>query len=365
MALRIWKYLTIFFCLAILSNCQESIAFEKPETIKETINIQGKLTKGSPSQIEVKIQQVFNFIESPSLFFADYVHLIDEEENVVVLKSRAQGIFKLDIPADHPTFKIDYGKAYKIKLQLRNGSTYESAYDTLYQVPTPTDLTLDKISKKVIFLDGKSETQELVTFNISTPLISKNGTKPHLLWELQSVYKQTDYPTGIFGLTRCPITGPPKICYLTVNPVDNYKVLNAPSLTGSEIVNHTIFEAGNTNTFVFSEGHYLTVYQQAVSKQTYDYWERVGDVVRREGSAFDSPAGKIVSNIKNLDRSEEDVFGYFFVTESKLIRAYVSPDYAGNPRPQCPGAVDMHSVFCDNCLCESNATTEKPDYWEE
>ena len=358
-------YLGLVIFALSLFTCQEYIEFEEPETFKESIYIEGKLTKGSPSTVVVKIGQVFDFVTSPSLYLAEYVQLIDESENVLELKTRAQGIFKLEIPEDHPYFKVDYGSAYKIKFKLRTGETYESSYDTLYQVPTPTDLTLDKISKNVSFLDGTFETQEIVTFNISTPLVSENGNKPNLMWELQSVYKQTDYPTG-GGLRRCPVTGPPKVCYLTIDPVENYKVLNATSLASSQVTDFNILEADNSNTFVFSEGHYLTAFQQSISNAAYEYWSRVNEVVYRDGTIFETPAGKVRSNIKNIDsQSQEEVYGYFFVTESKLIRAYVSADYAGNPRPQCPAAGDMHSVFCDNCLCEINSTTEKPDYWVE
>lgn len=353
-------------CLAFfVLTCQEVIDFEPPETIKEAIFIEGKLTKGNPSFVQVKIGQVFNFTGNPSLFLANFVELIDALGNTLSLNIKEHGIFTLEIPEDHPTFKVSYGAAYKIRLQLKNGATYESAYDTLYSVPEPTDLSISKISKNVINSDEKEETQEILTFNISTPLKTIQGNrKAHLLWELESVFKQSDSPEGL-PFQPCPGNSRiPKTCYLSINPVANYKVLNTEELSGNSITNFTIYEADNTNTFVFSEGYYLTVYQQSISNAAYQYWAQANQLTNPNGSIFDIPSGKIITNFTNEDDPKDEVFGFFFATESALCRIYVAPEQAGNPRSHCP-PVGGHSVLCDNCLCWQNSTIEKPEWWVE
>jgi len=81
------------------------------------------------------------------------------------------------------------------------------------------------------------------------------------------------------------------------------------------------------------------------------------------GSIFEQPSGKIITNIKNIDNPKAEIFGFFYATESHLKRIYVSPDFAGNPEKACPEPPP--SPICDNCLCQENSTTEQPDWWVE
>ena len=362
---KLQKTIGIILIGLLLTTCQEFIDFAPPDTIKNTIFIEGKLTKGDPSTVFVKIGQVFNFVSNPSLLLADWVEIIDESGQALPLKSREQGIYRLNIPNNHPTFKIDYGHGYKIRLQLKNQAIYESSYDTLYQVPEMAELKFEKISKNVIFPDGKQETQAIISFLVSTPLTTTNNTKPHLLWEFESLFKQSDDPAAPgFGKGPCIAeSDTSKTCYLAINPVENYIALNTKTFSGDQLVDFSIYEADNTNTFVFSEGYYLTVYQQSLSDAAYEYWAQTNQLTNRNGSIFEAPSGKIVTNFSNANNPKDEVFGFFFATESDFKRLYISPDDAGNPRSHCPPVAE-HSILCDNCLCWQNSTTEKPDWWE-
>lgn len=360
------KIFTLIFLGLLFTTCRDTIEFAVPDTIKDAIFIEGKLSKGEPSTVFVKIGQVFNFTTNPSLFLADNVEIIDESGQALELTSKEQGIFKLAIPKDHPTFKIEYGHAYKIRLQLKNQAIYESTYDTLYQVPEMADLKSDKISKSVILDDGKRLTQEIVTLVVSSPLNSPNKSRPHLLWEIESVFKQSDSPEGFAeGIRPCGIIGrEAKTCYLSINPVENYVSLNTIQLSGDTLIDFTVFEADNTNTFVFSEGHYTTIYQQSISDAAFEYWSQANQLTNRNGSIFEAPSGRIITNFYNVDNPKDEVYGYFFATESNFKRIYTSPAEAGYPRSHCP-PIGGHSYLCDNCLCWPNSTTVKPDWWEE
>lgn len=363
---KLQKSITLILIGLLFTTCRDTINFEIPETIKDAVFIEGKLTKGTPSTVFVKIGQVFNFSATPSRFLAEFVHIIDESGQELALTSQEQGIFKLNIPSDHPTFKIDYGHAYKIRLQLKNQEIYESTYDTLYQVPEMLDLKLGTLSKNIKLPDGMRQTQEILSLLVSSPLTSPNNTRPHLLWELESVFKQSDTPEGNY-VRRGPcglIEAEPKTCYLSINPVDNYISLNTKLISGDNLVDFTVYEAENTNTFVFSEGHYMTLHQQSISDAALEYWSQVNQLTNRNGSIFEAPSGKIITNFSNVANDKAEVFGYFFATDSNFRRIYISPEKAGNPRSHCPPVRD-HSVLCDNCLCWQNSSREKPEWWEE
>ena len=135
------------FCLFTLSislwTCIDAIDFAQPATIQNAISIQGKLTKGNPSRVEVQISEVFNFSGVPRLIDALSVALIDDSGNEVALASKIQGVYNLDLAANLPV-KVAYGTGYQIRVVLNNGEIYESVFDTLYPVTTPTELSVLK-----------------------------------------------------------------------------------------------------------------------------------------------------------------------------------------------------------------------------
>ena len=364
MLTKIQKTIGIILLGILLSTCQEIIDFETPDTIKNAIFIEGKLTKGAPSTVFVKIGQVFNFSTNPSLLLGESVLIIDETGQSLPLVSREQGIFRLSIPDSHPTFKVNYGQAYKIRVQLKNQEIYESTYDTLYQAPIPTDLTIQKVPKNVQNVAGEISTEEFLAFNISTPFLTyADGTKTRFLWEFGSVFKFSDTPNG-FGSFPCRATSQePKTCYVSINPTSNYISLNSDLLSGNSINNFTFYEAPNLNTFVFAEGYYLSVYQQSISEQAFEYWQQVNLLTNRNGSIFEQPSGKVTTNIRNIDNPKAEIFGFFYATEGFVKRIYVSPDFAGNPQKVCPDRPP--APLCDNCLCQEGSSVEKPVWWVE
>lgn len=364
------RQLKFISCLLLISisifTCIDEIEFEEPEALKNAISIQGKLTKGDPSVLRVQINNTFDFENVQKFIDAKYVEVIDQEGHTLELKSSIQGIYELEIPANHPTFKVDYGNAFKIKLQLNNEAIYESTFDTLYAVPEPAELKVQKIQRESFNADGSIETTDLLNFNISTPLaVNNNSEKSYFLWELESVYKQSDVPaTGGCVFPSCVNTGSePKTCFLAINPVRNYRVLNGVDLSGDFVEHITLLEEIASNA-IFSEGYYLTVFQQSLSKLAYEYWLTANLVVNRTGSQLEGPAGKIQTNISNITNSDDEVYGYFFVTESKTKRVYVSPDFAGNPRTICPPPLGGNAVCC-NCLCQVDSSLEQPEWWVE
>jgi len=355
--------LCLFVIILLQVNCREAIEFEVEETLKNTLVIQGKLIKGEPSKVEVKIGEVFDLSTNPSLLLAEFVQIIDDANNNLDLQTKQQGVFNLDIPKNHPNFKVDYGRAYKIRLQLKNGDFYESTFDTLYPVPQMEELKIGKKDKTIVRSDGLMQTQEIVIFSINTSFFPPTfRDKARLLWEYEGVYKQTDSPPGSISSYFCrPQTNIPKTCYVRINPVDNYKSLNTKRLSGDRIEDFVIYEANNSRSFVFSEGYYLTVYQQSLSETAFTYWNQVTDLTNRDGTIFKVPANQIVSNWQNIDASNTKVFGLFFATESVQKRIYVSPSFAGNPPLLCPSK----NLECVNCLCQEQSTTEKPKWWIE
>ena len=348
----------------IFSSCIDKFDFERPDSIRGAVSIQAKLAKGNPSTIEVVIKDVFDFFNSPRFLTAGKVLLIDEAGNELTLATKRQGFFNLEIPEDHPFFKVDYGLKYKIRIENLKGDDYESDFDELFPAPIPDNLHVEETTIEFLDREGNERTFDQLNFYIDTPLKAPQQTQnSRILWELVGIAKVTDTPNaGACTIRRDPA---PKSCYAEYPPVKNYLTFDGINSSQDRIDNLLLNESNYTN--LFAEGYYMVVYQQSVSEQAFTYWSRVGLIVDRTGDVFQEPVGKINTNVRNLDNPDQDVFGFFYATEQHPIRVYISPEFGRNPTNQCPliGVGGEQADFCCNCLSLENSTDVKPDWWVE
>ena len=357
----------LFVGLFWLSGCLDEIDFASADTIDSAIAIQGKVVKADPSYISVTIRGVFNFQDVPRLLDAREVSVEDESGNRVELPTRADGVFYLEVPDNDPNFKIDYGKSYKINVSTFDNRNYSSSLEELLPAPTPENLMVKKTQIESVDVNGNTKLFDQLTYSISTPLKPENfNDNARLLWEFRSTYKFTDSPES-YGARACRptrIESESKTCYITSSPVSNYVSLNGLEFSGDRVDNFEVLNTGISS--IYSDGFYLTVSQQSLSQTAYDYWAQVGNVVARTGDLFQAPAGKVITNLVNVDDPKEDIFGYFYATEENVRRVFVSPDLADNPPLPCPAPPSeggMAPNDCCNCSSVSNSTTVRPSWW--
>ena len=351
-------------------GCLDKIDFERPDTIENGIAIQGRLIKGEPSVISVTIRKIFDFSETARLINAREVILINENNQELDLMSNADGIYFLEIPSDNPNFDLDYGTSYKLKVNTFDNRTYESTLERLYPVPELEKLEVRKASIESVNAIGQLVSTEVLDFVVSTSLTPEGfSEKAQVLWELESVHKLTDSPNSYGGFSCRPtlIDEEEKTCYITSSPVANYVVLDGTTFSGERVDEYSIFQSTfNTN---FAEGYYLNVFQQSLSPTAYNYWAQVNSVVNRTGDIFEAPAGKVVTNFKNIENPDDEVYGYFYVTEQREGRVYVSPELANNPTRRCPAVVPAGGTppsDCCNCLSlTGRSTIQRPIWWVE
>lgn len=348
-----------------LTNCLEKIEFEQPDSIKNGMAIQGKLVKGDTSIVTVILRKVFDFTTSPRFLSALEVLVIDETGQELKLTTKKIGRYSVEIPKSHPFFKVEYGGKYKIRVKTSDNRTYESDFDSPYPVPKPEKLVKELTTVEILNLVGDIEIDTQLTFFLDTPLkVAGSSENSRILWELEGVVKLTDTPNDP---GRCSIKKDKeaKSCYVVTSPTKNYLTFNGTTSSTDFISRVVMNETFFTN--FFAEGYYFVVYQQSVSKATYEYWSQVGKVVNRTGDIFQDPVGRVNTNIRNIEDPNDEIFGYFYATEEEKIRVYVSPALAKFPTKQCPFITrngDM-APYCCNCLDLEKSTTIKPDWWVE
>lgn len=348
----------------LLTGCFDEIAFDGSEDQLENLVVQGELALGSPSVVTVSVTQIsaFEGAEIPTPVAVSSVVLADQLENTIdLIPATDPGRFYLEIPEDHPTFQVQEGSAYQIRVMLESGTRYESDLEPLLAVPTPESINMAIVEREEVNEFGANEIFSYLRFFVNTPLTSSDNTqKSFLRWELEGCYRFIETV-----VVQAPIPSA-RTCYFKEQlNLDKVKVFNGQASSSETLTGYQILETELDSRF--SRGYYLTVYQQSLSETAYEYWDKVSQVVERTGSIFEPKPGKILGNISNPEAPEEEVFGYFYTSAQDTIRLYISPEDVNNPSPPCPATnegQDAIDDICFDCLLRPNSTLVKPEYWE-
>ena len=348
------------------SSCLEKIELDIPEANQDNIAIQGKLTYGDPSVVEVTISKIFDFTGGQSLIVVKEATLIDESGNEVELEEGVQGNYSWMF-SDSDPIQIQIGQSYQMRIVTFNNSTYLSTFEPLVDVPKAEDLSFEIVQREEIDpITGDIANLDFLQFSVSTPLTAEGATeRSRLFWQFESTYEITDSPL-------LP-SEDPKTCYITslLNP-GVVQTVNGNDFEGNSLVNYPIYERNIGSNF--AQGYMLTVFQRSLGRDAYNYWDQVGQSVERDGNMFEAPAGKILSNFVNVDDPNEDVFGYFYATVEDVIRVKVNPEDVGNPGMLCPPNVPPPPgggcpvLVCCDCLNPGpigESTLQQPIWWEE
>ena len=350
-------------CNGLLFSCFDEISFKSSEDQFENLVIQGKLIKGNPSIVSVRINELSDFIgfETPVPVDVSSVSLLDENQNTVELALSEPGLFQLEIPEDPSGFVIQSGHAYQIQVVTATGEIYESALDPLLPVPQVSSMNVELIDREEINETGGIQVKSYLKFYINTPLaVASNPQNSFLKWEMEGCFR------FIETLPLFPPTASAKTCYITeALNLDKINVFNGEASSLANLTEHPLIEIKVSHRF--ARGYYLTVHQQSLSEQAFEYWNKVSQIVERTGSIFEPAPGKIQGNISNPNNPEEEVFGYFYTSIQDTFYLFVPPEVANSPTPFCPGPDDGIPIpdECYSCLTWPNSTLDKPAYWED
>lgn len=105
--------------------------------------------------------------------------------------------------------------------------------------------------------------------------------------------------------------------------------------------------------------------------ETFEYWEKVAEVVGSTGSLFDAPPAAIPGNIFNPEDQDEVVLGYFEVTNNQTTRFRTLID-TFNLRPASPDCqyninrpLDNYLYPYLNCRIFRRCCVSRPAFWGE
>jgi hypothetical protein len=181
-----------------------------------------------------------------------------------------------------------------------------------------------------------------------------------------------------------------KICW-TTSYSKNINVKNTSTLSDDKIVRQPVTVVDN-NSDRLAIKYSIKVNQYSLSEDEYTYWGKLQDVVEQVGSLYDITPASIPSNIRCVEKPDENVLGYFSVSSVKSKRIFIKSQFRGliklyeyceNSRvgyyENIPGLGVNRWVIIDHLFppppykvltffrgcadCTVRGSTKKPDFW--
>lgn len=349
----------LFFLSIVISGCLSEIDIDLPSETGNNIVIVSKLSMGDPSIIEARITGLTPFSEEEEVTTIEnaIVNLVDENGNAQLVPHTVSGNYQNVVSQ----IATEAGKRYQLRVEV-NGNTYESEFEKLHAVPKAIKIEHTDLVRSELNEAGNIVDKRYIKFFIDTPLnAAGSDEKVYLKWDFVGVYK---FVETVLDSPFPPLT---ETCYITrLLNLDKIAIYNGPESRENLLEQEFLLEEALDDRF--SRGFYLTTFQQTLSESAYEYWEQINAITDLSGNFFEDPPGKIIGNFKNADNSNEEVFGFFYATQTDTIRSFVSAE-AYEVLSLCPGtgtpSDESIKSSCFNCLLEVNSTTTKPSYWIE
>ena len=357
---KLFLGLLILAPVFLFVSCIEEIEFEPPAEFQNSVIIEGKIVKGNPSTVEVSTQNIFDFsFEEVSFFNAKEVFILNDKGEKLLVPNTTTGNYELKIDPSSG-FEVDHGGSYGIEVSLLDGRSYQSEFETLIPVPKLESLDHQLLVREEENEDGIMVPVSYVEYRLSANLVAdENQERTDVRWILESVYKQSD----LIARDQCYVTrfeNPRQILLFDKN--DNSR---------SRVENELILKKNVSRIMV--EGQYVTAIQESLDTKAAEYWKQIQELSTNSGTFYEAPPGQVKSNIKKLNDSQGEVFGYFYATEHDSLHAFVDSTFVDFYTEICPHPdnVERESMDfgpCDDCcycLWLDNSTTTKPSFWVE
>tara|TARA_B110000046_G_scaffold214_1_gene297 strand:- start:1628 stop:2764 length:1137 start_codon:yes stop_codon:yes gene_type:complete len=289
--------------LLCLTSCVEPFILDSNDS-EELLVVEGIVSnQPGPYVVNLSLSSPIDEIKYRPLSDCE-VYIEDEYSNSYSLQEIESGTYK----SDNSAFVGVVGQSYRLIVQIPDGETYESDWE--------------RILKPVKIKDIKEEVSEVEVPNAIWPrhgyqfyveAESTNEDTVNLLWKVDATYEyRADFQIDFYydGSIK-PFLDPDIyfVCYKTYTIPDIF-VYRSSSQEGGNITNQALhFEDTHTRALTFK--YALNVYQLRIGNRAFKYWNELAVIKAMTGQFFDRQPFQIKGNMRNRNKPEEEVLGYF------------------------------------------------------
>ena len=305
-----FSYCLLFTGILVL-GCLDTINLNPDSGSDEAIIIDGRLVYGDTTEITVSIMTLFNFQANQSAPIPlESVRCYNDLGQHIDLMPVESGIYHISIPSTDDDFEVKTGIFYHIEVRTSQGTIFSSVPDQLSPI-IAGKLVANRITKKLLNQIGTYDDVPFMAFSILMPLASGSNTENNRFkFSFERAFRLTDNTD--------------KTCYAFQEfDIPNLVVFET-RLLDSSITNVLIPLIDIKINHFFAEGYYLNLFQESLSQSAFVYWQDVQSLTIRTGNQFESPVGKVSTNVLS-DNTDDQVFGYFYCTSEALSRNLCKP----------------------------------------
>ncbi len=208
------------------------------------------------------------------------------------------------------TFRGLAGESYHLEVKLLSGQIYRSVSEKLPEAAKIDSISYEVVPETIVDFEGIVITKKYYKLYANSTFLSSNT---FLKWAITENFKVTPtyYPNPLGAR-------PPDYFYEQSVDPQRVTLFNQTSTSANSI--ERVLIASREIDWSFLEKHYFTTYQSAITKESFNYWQKVNILANQVGSIFDSPPAKIAGNIVSLNDPLEKPLGYFQAVNQTFVR---------------------------------------------
>jgi len=265
-----------------------------------------------------------------------------------------EGIYSLDLV----NLQLEEGETYILRITTAGGQRYASTPEVMpvLQRADTADSRFER--EKVTLNTGVEITTDVLNTYLSTDITARIDEEVFLKWYYDELY--------LFTEILCGPLDPVLTCYVPIDGNNQaFSLVRSSNVGGSRIEDVRVARKTEFPLTEFGNRHYFIIYQQSITKGAYEYWSKVQEVTRQQGTVFDKPPAAISGNIFNTEDPEDRVLGYFELMAVDTIRPFIFPaafKEAITTETLCSFTSGTFGPECCNCLRLPMASLDRPSW---
>lgn len=296
------KAFAITCILLLVFSCSEVIEL-KDNTEGGQVIIYGRISNSTQAN-EVIISRARGASSAPLPIEGAIVKISDNTGAEEFLQETSPGHYALE----RSVISGQFGNSYRLEADI-GGQIYSTEFQELMPILSQDEMRYEIGVERDITSSGATVTDDVVRVFVNSTLPDDLPEEFYMRWEIEEAYTVL---TAFFPIFWFPRSAPPQDQCFIVNKLgaDEIYLLDGTEIRRSELRNRELITRKIDRSF--QNKHYFNLIQSRVSKENFDYWEKIRTLTITNGSIFDQVVGPLKGNIKSTDPSE-DVFGFFEV----------------------------------------------------
>lgn len=281
------------------------------------------------------------------------------------------------------------GRSYKVRIQLKDGSLYESAYQ-----PLPDPVAIASVGADLEYQYLSLEEPEVPGYQFYVTTEPIDSPEKYLMWSLEATYKYQsdftiDYLYSSQGIAAYPDPAEFRTCWRTdqINEIFTFRT----AMLSQPVIERLPLHFARADEREISIRYSLLARQFTLSEEAYTFWNNLQRQIESQETLYNTQPFQIRGNLYNVGNPDETVLGYFMVAgqeeqrifvdhpgELGLDFSYCSPDYrsygliglihpANWPIYIYEDEAGDRGLANDECFdCRKlGGTTIRPEFWED